>query len=367
MPHLRRVPIADVVLALALVVFSQIEVWRYDAAGGNAGAAVTQAVAALFVALRSRFPLTSAIGVIGTAFVGATVAGEPGSVTLAAALIIVFYTLGTLPNRRRALASLIIGLVAAIPMTADRSLQTYLAIALTSFAVPWLVGSLRLRQRRARELEAQREEAARLAVAEERARLARELHDVVSHNVGMIVVQAGAGDVLLDEHPERAREAMRAIERGARDALGELRRLLGLLRTDGEASLSPQPTLAALDQLVERVRAVGVPVDVRIEGTAAPLEAMIDLTAYRIVQEALTNILKHAGPCQARVTIRYGGDALDVEVADAGRGPVGGRAGYGLAGISERVALLGGELDTGSGREGGFVVHARLPLTLTHS
>jgi signal transduction histidine kinase len=368
MPFLRRVAPArsDAALALALVALSQIEVWHYGVGGGHAAGAATQAFAALLVAWRSRFPLGASIGVIAAAFVGAAITAEQGSVTLAVELIILFYTLGTLPDRRRALGGLAFGLVAGVAMTDDGSLNTYLAIFLTAFVVPWLVGTLRLRQRRARELEEQREQATRLAVAEERARLARELHDVVSHDVGMIVVQAGAGDVLLAEQPERAREALRAIESGGRHALVELRRLLGLLRTDGEASLAPQPTLARLDELVARVREVGLQVAVRLEGSVAPLEAALDLTAYRIVQEGLTNVLKHAGPCQVRVTVRYLADAIEIEVADTGRGPAGRSGGYGLLGLGERVALLGGALETGAAEGGGYVVRARLPFTLAH-
>jgi signal transduction histidine kinase len=366
---LRRVAPArtDLALALALVVLSQIEVWRYGVAGGNAAAAITQAAGPLCVAWRSRFPVTAGVTVVAVTFVGGTVAADPVSVTLVASTMILFYTLGTLPDRRRALAGLVFGLVVAIPMTADHALNTFLAIALTSFAVPWLVGTLRLRHRRARELEAQREEVARLAVVEERSRLARELHDIVSHNVGMIVVQAGAGDVLLDQQPERAREALRAIEQGAREALVELRRLLGLLRTNDEASLAPQPTLASLDRLVDRVRDAGVAVDVRLEGEAAPLEGALDVTAYRIVQEGLTNVLKHAGSCRALVTIRYDLDAIEVEIADTGRGPDGNQGGYGLAGIRERVALLGGAFETGPGGDGGYVLRARLPRALAHA
>jgi signal transduction histidine kinase len=363
----RMVPArGDLALALTLVALSQIEVWHYGVAGGNASAAMTQAAAAFCVAWRSRFPLAAAVAVIAVTFVGGTISGDPVSVTLVAATIILFYSLGTLPNRRLALAGLVFGLVVAIPMAADHALNTYLAIALTSFAVPWLIGTLRLRHQRTRELEVQREEAARVAVAEERTRLARELHDIVSHNVGMIVVQAGAGDVLLDQQPERAREALQAIEHGAREALVELRRLLGLLRANDQASLAPQPTLASLDALVDRVREAGVAVDVRIEGEVTPLEAALEVTAYRIVQEGLTNVLKHAGLCRARVTIRYRPNAIEVEVADSGQGPNGTQGGYGLAGIRERVALIGGAVENGPGDDGGHVLRARLPLVPGH-
>jgi signal transduction histidine kinase len=216
------------------------------------------------------------------------------------------------------------------------------------------------------ELEHEREETAKLAVAEERARIARELHDVVAHNVSVMVVQAGAERRALgDERPETA-EVLGTIEQTGRAALAEMRRLLGMLRrSDDELALAPQPSLERLDELVSQVREAGMPVDLRVEGERRPLPAGVDLSAYRIVQEALTNALKHAGPARARVTVRYGREALDIEIADDGAGRASGNGdggGHGLVGMRERVLLFGGDLDAGHGRAGGYTVRARLPL-----
>ena len=216
------------------------------------------------------------------------------------------------------------------------------------------------------ELEQEREETAKLAVAEERARIARELHDVVAHSVSMMVVQAGAERRALGgERPETA-AVLGTIEDTGRAAMAELRRLLGLLRrSDDELALAPQPSLSHLDDLVEQVREAGMPVDLRIEGEPRPLAAGIDLSAYRIVQEALTNALKHAGPARALVTVRYGDGELEIEITDDGADAAAGdvvAGGHGLVGMRERVALIGGDLDTGRRRGGGYAVRARLPL-----
>ncbi|HZB72345.1 MAG TPA: sensor histidine kinase [Acidimicrobiales bacterium] len=215
----------------------------------------------------------------------------------------------------------------------------------------------------ARTLQRQREEDAARAVAEERARLARELHDVVAHAVSMVVVQAEAG-AAAGGPPERVEEAFDAIADTGRTALGELRRLLGVLRSPEEPALrEPQPGVAQLEPLVESVRRAGLPVEVRVEGADRPLPPGVDLSAYRIVQEALTNSVKHAGPARASVVLRYGEHALELEVVDDGRGPRAPSAGgHGLVGMRERTALLGGELDVGPAPGGGFAVRARLPL-----
>ena len=364
-PPDRLVPLrADVLLALALVATSQVEVWTYEVGGGGAVAALTQAGAAISVAWRSRAPLETAAGVVGFAFLGASLAGEPGSLTLAATWILTFYSVGAMSDRRRSLLGLGVAIALSPLMIDDWSINTFLAVTLGSFGVPWLGGALRRRHEEARNIEAQQEEIAREAVARERARLARELHDVVSHEVGMIVVQAGAGDVLLDREPERAREALHAIEGGARNALRELRHLLGLLRDDDEASLAPQPTLAELDALVSRVRAAGLPVEVHVEGEPVALAPALDLSAYRIVQEALTNALKYSGAAHVSVAVRYRYDELELDIRDDGRGPNGNLDGRGLLGVAERVALLGGELEAGPGEERGFRVRARLPFAV---
>jgi signal transduction histidine kinase len=202
-------------------------------------------------------------------------------------------------------------------------------------------------------------------VAEERLRIARELHDVVGHSLGVIVVQAGAERATLAPGQETTRDTLVTIEQTGREALSEMRRLLDLMRRDDEeVALAPQPSLAHLDALVEKVRAAGLSVQLRIEGEEVRLPSGIDLSAYRIVQEALTNALKHAGPTRATVTVRYAEDGLELEIADEGRGgaTAGDGVGHGLAGMGERVALYGGTLRTGTRAGGGYAVNVRLPF-----
>jgi len=225
-------------------------------------------------------------------------------------------------------------------------------------------------EERTAELEQAREELARRAVVEERLRLARELHDVVAHAMSVIAVQSGVGAHVAKTQPEEAAKALAAIEATSRAALTELRRLLGVLRQDSEpqASLTPVPGLANLDSVLTEVGKAGLAVRVRVEGTPSSLPAGVDLSAYRIVQEALTNVVKHAGPAHAQVVVGYRDQEVTVEVIDDGRGaatPVGdGRmgTGHGLIGMRERVAAFGGELEVGPRPGGGFRVAARLPL-----
>jgi signal transduction histidine kinase len=240
------------------------------------------------------------------------------------------------------------------------------------FGGAWLAGRLVQKRQlyaqafaeRARVLERERDANARVAVAEERVRIAREMHDVVGHGVSVMVVQAGAERLALGEERPATREALLAIERTGREALAEMSRLLGILRTEGDGlALAPRPSLAQVDALVKTVQDAGLPVDLHIEGEQIALSLGVDVSAYRIVQEALTNVVKHAGPAQAHVVVRYGGGEVEVEVTDDGHGPLDGNAaGYGLAGMRERVELHGGTLEAGKGNGGGFTVKARLPL-----
>jgi signal transduction histidine kinase len=215
---------------------------------------------------------------------------------------------------------------------------------------------------RADRAERDREAQAQAAVAAERSRVARELHDVVAHSLSVIVVQAqAAGRVLEGEQPS-AREALAAIDATGRQALVEMRRLVGILRDDRELALAPQPGLGQLDVLLEQVREAGLPVALAVEGDPRPLTPGVDLSAYRIVQEALTNALKHAGPAHASVAVRYRSADVELEVTDDGQGPVGEPGGgHGLAGMRERVALYGGVLESEALNGRGFRVRARLP------
>jgi signal transduction histidine kinase len=236
---------------------------------------------------------------------------------------------------------------------------------------PFVVGRL-IRARRLREevleertvvLAREQAEKARAAVADERSRIARELHDVVAHAISVVVVQARGGRRMLDHDAAESRRAFDTIERTSEQALGEMRRLLGMLReSDEDLAHAPQPTLARLDALAEQVRASGLPVEVETIGKPVELPPGVDLSAYRIVQEALTNALKHAGPARARVVVRYGPEDLELEVIDDGAGSGnGGGSGHGLIGIRERVAVVGGDIEAGPRADGGFAIRARLP------
>ena len=213
-------------------------------------------------------------------------------------------------------------------------------------------------------LEQERELNARRAVLDERVRIARELHDVVAHHVSLMGVQAGAARRVLPRDPAQAEEMLTAIATTSRAAVVELQRLLGFLRRDGESSLAPQPGLQHLEALLSQMQEAGLPVELNLEGNARPLPPGVDLSAYRIVQEALTNTLKHAGPAQAVVTLRYGAQALEIDVSDDGTTPAESSpgSGNGMLGMRERVALLGGWLQAGPRPGAGFRVRAHLPL-----
>ena len=300
--------------------------------------------------------------------------GAPVEVFLA--ILIAFYSVGAHCDDRR---SPLVGAVAVAAIAAADLARpgTFSAsgtrpAAWLAFVIAWLVGRdlRRRRQRvvdleqRALQLERDREEQAQLAVAEERGRIARELHDVIAHAVTVIVVQAQAGPHLLADK-ERVVGVFGAIESSGRDALLELRRLLGILRSANEQLvIGPQPGLGSLQSLIEQMRASGLPVELRILGEAVQLPAGIDLSAYRIVQEALTNVVKHAGDAAAEVVIQYQPHALELDVVDDGHGRATSRngAGHGLIGMRERVALYGGTLEAGTQNGGGYAVRARLPF-----
>jgi signal transduction histidine kinase len=274
------------------------------------------------------------------------------------------FAVGSLAAARPPRVSLL-GLAALEGLAAVNFLTT--TVEDSVFTMGLVVGAWALGEA-ARSRRATSEEEARRAVSEEQARIARELHDVIAHSVSVIVVQASAADDVFDSRPDQARAALRSIEQAGREALAELRRLLSGVRPDVPVDSDParpQPGLDRLDELAEPLRAGGLDVEVRREGTAAALPAGVDLSAYRIIQEALTNTLRHASARRAEVTVRYGTDSLELDVRDDGRAVPGGdedSGGHGLVGMRERAALLGGTLDAGPLEGGGYRVHARLPL-----
>jgi signal transduction histidine kinase len=284
------------------------------------------------------------------------------------------YLLGNLPNSREAwlgLAVVLGGTAIIVYNGSNRSPGEYFFIPLF-FGIGWLAGYA-LRERaeeaeeaelRAEQAEREREAAARIAVAEERARIARELHDIVAHAVSVMVLQVGAVRHKLPDAQAEDRDALKGVERTGRTALAEMRRLLAAMRHDeDDAELSPQPGLDRLDSLAEEVGRAGLPVRLHVEGEPFPLPRAIDLSAYRIVQEGLTNALKHAHASGADVTVRYGRDELGVEVRDDGRGAAARDGlGHGLVGIRERVKIYGGEMSAGTANGGGFLLEASLPI-----
>ncbi len=299
----------------------------------------------------------------------------------AACVLVALYTVAARADRRSSLQALGVTAAAIVVVLAVNWSELTVIDVLANYVVfltAWILGdNVRTRRKyvaeledKAKRLEAEREAQARRAAADERARIARELHDVVAHSVSVMTVQAGAARRLLDlssAEPE-VREAMASIESTGRDALTELRRVVGMLRQEGEAAgTGPQPGVADLPALVARAQEAGLTVELRIEGEPRPLPSGVDLSAYRIAQEALTNAFKHAGPARAVVRVCYGDDALEVQVHDDGRGaaadtpPPGG--GNGLVGMRERVALFGGDLLAGPRTGGGYEVKARLPVS----
>jgi signal transduction histidine kinase len=370
---------ADASLAVVLAAAALVDVVDERVAWGGRGPG--QVVLALAVtlplALRARFPV-AVVAVVNVASGLLLVLAAPHQPAFEpfAAVIVAFYSLGAHTSARRATAVLAAMFAIGIPFTvvADGrgSSAGNLLSPIAFLSGAWAIGGIIQGRRRrtlelealTRELEAQRDVQARAAVTIERGRIARELHDVVAHNVSMMVVQAGAAERVLDGEQRHVRAALTAIANTGRETVDEMRTLLGVLRTNEDGlALSPQPGLADLEQLVANVREAGLPVDVRVEGTPAALSPPLDLSAFRIVQEALTNALKHAGPARAEVTIRYQRATVELEVQDDGAGSSnGGGSGHGLIGMRERVAMFGGQLDVGHRDGGGFTIRARLPL-----
>jgi signal transduction histidine kinase len=285
--------------------------------------------------------------------------------------VIAVYTVANLEERRRAwwglAAVLVLGAawIGFDPMDTSWRLRGAALLWLSPWIIAWLLGALvRSRRLYVQGLVREREEKAAIAVAEERNRIARELHDVIGHSVSVMTVQASAVRRLMREDQARERAALESVESTGREALTEMRRMIGVLRgNDGAPDLAPPPTLAQLDRLVETVRAAGLDVVVQHDGVPVPLPPGLDLTAYRLVQEALTNTLKHASATRAAICLRYGDGRLTVRVRDDGCGPApDAEPGTGLTGMRERVAVYDGHLVAGPARGGGYELCAELPL-----
>ncbi len=368
--------LADGGLALALTIVAQGEAWAHTDMGPPVLIAALLLVGTGSLAWRRRAPLATAVAVTASMLTLGIWDVPDILATPSITFIVAIYSCGSnLPLRQALVGAAVVLVPIAVMLVFVEDTPADLVFLGGVFGGVWVVGRV-VRSRRALTmeladrnvlLERERDEKARLAVAEERTRIARELHDVVAHCVNLIVVQAAAERRALgDDAGGETAAVLGSIETTGREALTEMRRLLGILRRDDEsAPLAPPASLRELDALVDQVRAAGLPVELHVGGERRPLPPGVDLSAYRIVQEALTNTLKHAGPARADVRVVQGARELELIVTDDGTlaGPRNGSgAGQGLIGMRERVALFGGSLDAGPRAGGGFRVHARLPL-----
>ncbi|MFE5856538.1 sensor histidine kinase [Streptomyces sp. NPDC056500] len=388
---IRRHPTGvDAFWGIVLFGFTVLWVWgSADETGPTWAALLLGAALSLVLALRRRRP--EQMLVLGAVTGVAQLILDVPVNTADFAMLVIIYTVAARDRSRWASRLALAGGLVAAPLAqlrwpspeATTTQQVFLVIFLAvPFALAWVLGdSIRTRrayfaelEERATRLEREREAQAKVAVAAERARIARELHDVVAHNVSVMVVQADGAAYVLDAAPDQAKQALETISTTGRQALAEMRRLLGVLRTGDDPESGeyvPQPDVQQIEDLVEQVRRAGLTVDFRIEGTPRPLPSGVELTAYRIVQEALTNTRKHAGPeVGASVRLVYFDDGLGLLVEDDGRGSAhelyedGGAdgQGHGLIGMRERIGMVGGTLDAGPRPGGGFRISALLPL-----
>ena len=360
----------DEVLAAALTALALLGVALTEAPESHRVASAALAVAlGAAAARRSRDPLPLLGLILAVAVVALAVPmlAEPTNSGVFVFYLLAIYSAAAHTSGRRTLVAG--GMVVGLHVMAFASDGTGISADTVIFytlllSTPWAAGrAVRQRRLNDRELEQEKTRAA-AAIVEERARIARELHDVVAHSISVMVLQARGGRRVLDSDPADARDAFAVIESTGQQALDEMRRLVGMLRSDDETlPLAPQPSLKELGTLVEQVRAAGLPVHVAIEGEPQDLPPGVDLSAFRIVQEALTNALTHAGPARARVVLRYLADDLEVEISDDGPGSGDGSgSGYGLVGMRERVEVYGGELRAGRQPGGGYALRVRLPF-----
>jgi len=314
-------------------------------------------LAGVLLAWRRKWPVAVLAGVLALTL-AYWLGGFPGG-PIWLPLIVAFFSAHSEGNRLAAALSLALGWIAfafVAPLARGNDITALGAAGLAGWLLVLYAAAEVVRSRRI-----SRADTARRQAGEERLRIARELHDVLAHDISLINVQAGVALHLIDERPEQARDALAAIKHASKDALGELRSVLEALRAEGPAPRTPTAGLDRLNEVVTGAAAAGLRVETSVEGEAEPLPAALDLAAFRIVQEAVTNVIRHADTAHAAVRLSYRDDALVVEVCDEGRGGGVNGHGNGLAGMAERAAALGGTLDAGPRAGGGFRVLARLP------
>ncbi len=364
----------DVAIAAVLGVLAQLDVFLGDEWLGPTWLnSLAMAAAAIALVWRRSRPVTALVVSLGAIAAPAVAYGASDSTTSLFMVLVATYSAAA-HSRSVLVPFLLLSLGIALHDFNDPKIKTFgdATYDWTIVGLTFLVGlTTRWRQRRLEAVEREvaeraqaREAMAAAASAEERRRMARELHDIVSHSLGIVVLQAGAAQAVLDRDVEQARTAMELVRRTGLEAINEMSRLLGLLRDEPDASRTPQPSLADLATLIARTREAGLDVEYVVEGEPAALPAAVELSAYRILQEALTNVLKHAAGSPTRVVLSYSADQVDLLVrnrsSDVGTDTPGG--GRGLAGLRERVAVFGGRFDAGPAEGGTWQLHAVLPV-----
>src|ERR1035437_791686 len=365
--------------AAVLLVEIELHVWLDGAIHARVFAAAAGVLLALAVAVRRRWPqvgILVVLALMSERMLFGHPAGLGNSAGVSVAVLLLFYGLGAFAPERRSLWTL----AAAVVVTSANAWtkpgggpSSVVPMELFAVLLPYVLGRMtrkradreRVARGVAEQLDAARDSRARAAADGERARIAREIHDVIAHSVSVMVIQAGGARLVMGDEPKRAEESLRSVERAGREALAEMRRLLGILGDGDLRALAPQPGLANIAPLLAHARTAGVSAGLHVDGDPTPVPPALDLCAYRIVQEALTNTIKHAAPASASVKVRWEGSALELEISDdgrRGRAVNGTTGGHGITGMRERVALHSGTFEAGARSEGGFAVLARLPL-----
>jgi signal transduction histidine kinase len=369
----------DRLVAVVLLVEIELQVWLDASIRARGFSALAGVALALAVAVRRQRPLAATFVVLVLMSVGMLL-GTPGGLGniggVSVAVILLLYGLGAFAPEGRSAWTLALAVVVTSANALTKpggGVSSLVPLELFAILLPYAVGRVmraraageRVSRDAAEQLDAARDVSARAAAYGERARIARELHDVIAHSVSVMVIQAGGARLVMGDEPERAQESLRSVERAGREALAEMRRLLGILGDGDRRALAPQPGLSDVAGLLAHAGTSGITADLHVDGDPTPVPPALDLCAYRIVQEALTNAIKHAAPATASVNVCWEQSALALEISDDGRrhrAVSGTDGGHGIPGMRERVALHGGTLEAAARPEGGFTVRAVLPL-----